>query len=115
MNIRLNAIIKTCHNKNSRKGFIKYIASLYALFAEANFPFILEFNKNLKEKNIKRERILKEIDDIKRIINTVFSSELIITFPPSQKEKIEILMLVCNSIYAEDELKRLMEELNKTK
>jgi hypothetical protein len=163
MNIRLNTILKTCYNKNSRKGFIKYITSLdynefenmflhyttvfahlfikysskkikkyskdwfkeivlndkydkiYALFAEANFSYILEFNKNIGERNKKREKILQEIEDVKKIINSVFSKEFVINLPPSQYQKIEILMLICNSIYAENELKRLIEELNKTK
>ncbi len=163
MNTRLNTILKSCSNKNFRKGFIKYIASLdykefeelfthyttifahlfikysskelkkyskdwfkeislnnkynemYALFAEANFTFILEFNKNIGDRNRKREEILQEIEDIKKIINSVFSKEFVINLPPSQYQKIEILMLICNSIYAESELKRLMEELNKTK
>ena len=120
---RLNSILKTCSNKNARKGFIKYITSLdyiefevlfihyttifaklfikysskkikkfskdwfkkkaldvkydkmYALFADANFTFIIEFNKNLREKNIQREKILQEIEDVKKIINSVFSKE----------------------------------------
>ena len=95
-----------------QKELDKKYDQLYDLFAEANFDYIIEFNKILNEKNIIREKLLKEIEEVKEIINSLHTKEVTVNLPPSFTDEINILMLISHTIFSKIELQRLMEELN---
>lgn len=98
-----------------QKAINRKYDQLYNLFADANFLFVVQFNKNIGDRNLKREEILQKIEDIKKFISVAFNKDVILNIPLLQNDKIKIIIMLTNSAYAEKELKRLMEELNKTK
>lgn len=113
------------YNKNkirffSIKWFKKKIVDykynqLYYIFSDANFAFITIINENMKHENVRSQIILDEIDDIKNSIENLYNKELVINLPLSKEDVIELSVLIIDNIYLRDELKKLVDEIKRTK
>jgi hypothetical protein len=84
---------------------------LYYLFFNANSDYMAELSKNIQIRNEKREKLLQEIEQLQNIIKTLYSKEIIISTPLEQQNIIDMIILMSNAIDAEEELKKLIEEL----
>jgi len=100
------------------KGWFKSVSLkmkydlFYNCFITANPQFMLDLNKNLKNRNRRREKILKSLADIREKIEKTYSMEIIIYDPPTFEDKVKLILMVANSISIEKELKMLLNEFN---
>lgn len=108
------------YKKYSKKWFKykkinKLYDRLYNLFFESNHVFLLVATENLKKSDEQKEKIFQKIEEIKKSIQSIFETEIVVNIPPTNKDYISIMLLIINTLYAKNELNKLLEELNKFK
>lgn len=94
------------------KKINKLYEKLYNLFFDSNHVFLLIASEKLKKSDEEKEKIFQKIEELKKIIQAIFETELYVNIPPTNEDFISIMILLTNSLYAKNELNKLLEELN---
>ena len=89
---------------------------LYYMFSESNFQFVIIINENMKIENRRREKLISELDDVQKSIESLYNHQLLITLPIlSKQDLIDFSVLIIDNIYLKDELKKLLDEVKEFK
>jgi len=112
-------IIKLNNPKFFSKNWIKSkilnhkFYQLYYIFYKANYDFVKMSNKNLKDKNDKKQKLIDNIYDIQRSLIFLNKKQITLNLDieSTNEEIIDIIILISDSIYIEDELYKMINEL----